>query len=248
MTDYSKDAGQGIQNANERNVIRVAVDIALFTIREEKFQILLIKRGIPPFLGFWALPGGLIRTDLGELGEDPESAAIRELREETGLTVAPGYIEQLRTYGNPGRDPRNRVISIAHIGIGPTLDNPTGGSDAIHAEFLPVKDVNENYKLAFDHVTIIADAVDRARNKLEYSTLATEFCPPEFTITELRNVYETIWGRLLDPGNFQKKVLGCEGFIEDVGKTSPTSSTGGRPAKLYKAGPAETISLPIRSS
>ena len=77
MADYSKDAGQGIQNLNERDVIRVAVDIALFTIREGKFQILLIKRGIPPFLGFWALPGGLIRTDLGELGEDPESAAIR---------------------------------------------------------------------------------------------------------------------------------------------------------------------------
>ena len=93
MTNFSKDAVQGIQTPNERDVIRVAVDIALFTIREGKFQILLIKRGIPPFLGFWALPGGLIRTDLGELGEDPESAAIRELREETGLSVAPGYIE-----------------------------------------------------------------------------------------------------------------------------------------------------------
>ena len=248
MTDYSKDAGQSIQNANERNVIRVAVDIALFTIREGKFQILLIKRGIPPFLNFWALPGGLIRTDLGELGEDPERAAIRELREETGLTVAPGYIEQLKTYGNPDRDPRNRVISIAHMGIGPTLDNPTGGSDAIHAEFIPVEGINEDHKLAFDHETIINDAVDRARSKLEYSTLATEFCPPEFTITELRNVYEAIWGTSLDPGNFQKKVLGCEGYIEEVGKTSPTSSTGGRPAKLYRAGSAKIINLPIRSS
>ena len=248
MTDYSKDAGQRAQNAIERDEIRVAVDIALFTIREKKFQILLIKRGIPPFLGFWALPGGLIRTDLGDLGEDPESAAIRELREETGLRVAPGYIEQLRTYGNPDRDPRNRVISIAHLGIGPTLDKPTGGSDAIHAEFIPVEDVNENYKLAFDHETIVADAVDRARSKLEYSTLATEFCPSEFTITELRNVYETIWGTSLDPGNFQKKVLGCEGYIEEVGKTSPTSSTGGRPAKLYRAGPAKIINLPIRIS
>ena len=248
MADYTKDAGQGTRNASDRDMIRVAVDIALFTIRDEKFQILLIKRGIPPFLGFWALPGGLIRTDLGELGEDPESAAIRELREETGLTVAPGYIEQLKTYGNPDRDPRNRVISIAHIGIGPALDSPSGGSDAIHAEFVPIDDVKEHYKLAFDHETIVADAVDRARSKLEYSTLATEFCPPEFTITELRNVYETIWGTLLDPGNFQKKVLGCEGYVEEVGKTSPTSSTGGRPAKLYRAGPAKVINLPIRSS
>jgi 8-oxo-dGTP diphosphatase len=248
MADIDKVAVQGIQMANEQNMIRVAVDIALFTIRDEKFQILLIKRGIPPFLGFWALPGGLIRTDLGQSGEDPESAAIRELREETGLTVAPGYIEQLKTYGHPDRDPRNRVISIAHMGIGPTLDNPTGGSDATHAEFVPVKDVSNDYKLAFDHETIIADAIDRARNKLEYSTLATEFCSPEFTMTELRNVYETIWGKPLDPGNFQKKVLGCEGFVEGVGRTSPTSSTGGRPAKLYKAGPAEIINLPIRSS
>ena len=248
MADNSKDAGQGIQNLNERDVIRVAVDIALFTIREGKFQILLIRRGIPPFLGFWALPGGLIRTDLGELGEDPESAAIRELREETGLSVAPGYIEQLRTYGNPDRDPRNRVISIAHMGIGPTLENPTGGSDAVHAGFVPVEDITEDYKLAFDHKTIIADAVDRARSKLEYSTLATEFCPPEFTITQLRNVYEIIWGTSLDPGNFQKKVLGCKGYLEEIGKTSPTSSTGGRPAKLYKAGPAKIINLPIRSS
>ena len=117
MVNYSKEAGQGIRNPNEQDVIRVAVDIALFTIREGIVQILLIKRGIPPFLGFWALPGGLIRTDLGELGEDPESAAIRELREETGLSVAPGYIEQLRTYGSPDRDPRNRVISIAHVGL-----------------------------------------------------------------------------------------------------------------------------------
>ena len=248
MVDYTKDAGQSIQNASERDMIRVAVDIALFTIRDEKFQILLIKRGIPPFLGFWALPGGLIRTDLGELGEDPESAAIRELREETGLMVAPGYIEQLKTYGSPDRDPRNRVISIAHLGIGPALDNPSGGSDAIHAEFVPVEDLSEVYKLAFDHETIVADAIDRARSKLEYSTLATQFCPPEFTITELRNVYETIWGTLLDPGNFQKKVLGCAGYVEEVGRTSPTSSTGGRPAKLYKAGPAKIINLPIRSS
>ncbi len=248
MVDYTKDAGQSIQNASERDMIRVAVDIALFTIRDEKFQILLIKRGIPPFLGFWALPGGLIRTDLGELGEDPESAAIRELREETGLMVAPGYIEQLKTYGSPDRDPRNRVISIAHLGIGPALDNPSGGSDASHAEFVPVDDLNQDYKLAFDHETIVADAIDRARSKLEYSTLATQFCPPEFTITELRNVYETIWGTLLDPGNFQKKVLGCNGYVEEVGRTSPTSSTGGRPAKLYKAGSAKIINLPIRSS
>ena len=248
IPDHSKTPVQGIDKYDAANLIRVAVDVVLFTIRDEKFQVLLIKRGIPPFLGFWAVPGGLIRTDIGHSGEDPESAAIRELKEETGLTVAPGYIEQLKTYGNPDRDPRNRVISIAYIGIGPTLDNPVGGSDATHAEFISVEDLNDDFKLAFDHQTIVSEAVERARSKLEYSTIATEFCPPEFTISELRHVYEIIWGTSLDAGNFQKKVLKCDGYLEEVGKTAPSTSTGGRPAKLYKAGSAEIINLPIRNS
>lgn len=246
MIDKYKVADQSIQITEQQNMIRVAVDVALFTIRDEKFQILLIKRGIPPFLGFWALPGGLIRTNLGKLGEDPKSAAIRELREETGLTVAPGHIEQLKTYGSPDRDPRNRVISIAHLGIGPNLDNPSGGSYAIHAEFIPVEGIDQEFKLAFDHKLIIDDAIDRARSKLEYTTLATEFCPPEFTITQLRTVYEIIWAIPLDPGNFQKKVLSSPGFVEDTGKNANPLSGGGRPARLYKSGSTAMINLPIR--
>ena len=233
----------------DRHKVLVAVDIALFTIRDDTFQVLLIKRGIPPFLDFWALPGGLVRMDIGERGEEPEEAAIRELREETGLSKNLGYLEQLGTYGNPNRDPREeRVISIAYFGIGPALNDPVGASDASHATFMPVDQLltdNEN-QLAFDHDQILRDAIERARAKIEYSTIATRFCSEEFTISELRKVYEIIWNTSLDAGNFQKKVLNSPGFIEDTGKNAQSSTTGGRPAKLYRSGAASSINLPIR--
>ncbi|MDG1845504.1 MAG: NUDIX domain-containing protein [Acidimicrobiales bacterium] len=233
----------------EDHKVLVAVDIALFTIRDSKFQVLLIKRGIPPFLDFWALPGGLVRMDIGLRGEEPEEAALRELREETGLSKGLGYLEQLGTYGSPNRDPREqRVISIAYFGIGPNLEDPIGDSDASHATFMPVDQIAAEIssQLAFDHNEILFDAIERARAKLEYSTLATKFCSPAFTISELRSVYETIWGANLDPGNFQKKVLAADGFLEDTGQKAEASATGGRPAKLYRAGTASSITPPIR--
>ena len=236
---------QGIK----QHKVFVAVDIALFTIRDGIFQVLMIKRGVPPFLDFWALPGGLIRMDIGPRGETPEEAALRELKLETGLAAGFGHLEQLGTYGDPDRDPREeRTISIAYVGIGPELPDPTGGSDASHASFLPVIEVNEELsdQLAFDHSLILKDATARARAKLEYSTLGTKFCSPTFTISELRAVYETIWGTTLDPGNFQKKVLAADSFLEDIGQKAEASATGGRPAKLYRAGAASSISPPLR--
>ena len=236
---------QGIK----RHKVFVAVDIALFTIREGIFQVLMIRRGIPPFLDFWALPGGLMRMDIGPRGETPEEAALRELREETGLAAGFGYLEQLGTYGDPDRDPREeRTISIAYVGMGPELSDPTGGSDASLACFLPVAEIEEELagQLAFDHSLILKDAIARARAKLEYSTLASKFCSPTFTISELRAVYETIWGTSLDPGNFQKKVLAADGFLEGTGQKAEASATGGRPAKLYRAGAASSITPSIR--
>jgi 8-oxo-dGTP diphosphatase len=236
------------QGINQHKVF-VAVDIALFTIRDGMFQVLMIKRGIPPFLDFWALPGGLIRMDIGPRGETPEEAALRELKEETGLAAGFGHLEQLGTYGEPDRDPRDeRTISIAYVGMGPELSDPSGGSDASLASFLPVAEVEEELtgRLAFDHSLILKDAIARARAKLEYSTLATKFCTPTFTISELRTVYETIWASDLDPGNFQKKVLAADGFLQDTGEKAESSATGGRPAKLYRAGPASSITPPIR--
>ena len=232
----------------EDHKVLVATDIALFTIKDGIFQVLLIKRGVPPFLDFWALPGGLIRMDIGERGEEPEEAALRELREETGLAKDLGYLEQLGTYGSPNRDPREqRVISIAYFGIGPTLEDPAGGSDASHATFVPVEEaISDQMDLAFDHRLILTDAIKRARAKLEYSTIATQFCTQEFTISELRKVYEIIWDTELDPGNFQKKVLSSPGFIMDLGRNAESSQTGGRPAKLYSAGTESLLNLPIR--
>ena len=232
----------------EDHKVLVATDIALFTIKDGMFQVLLIKRGVPPFLDFWALPGGLIRMDIGERGEEPEEAALRELKEETGLAKNLGYLEQLGTYGSPNRDPREqRVISIAYFGIGPTLEDPEGGSDASHATFVPVeKAISDQVDLAFDHRLILTDAIKRARAKLEYSTIATQFCTQDFTISELRKVYEIIWDTELDPGNFQKKVLSSPGFIMDLGRNAESSQTGGRPAKLYSAGTESLLNLPIR--
>ena len=200
----------------EDHKVLVATDIALFTIKDGKFQVLLIKRGVPPFLDFWALPGGLIRMDIGDRGEEPEEAALRELKEETGLAKELGYLEQLGTYGSPNRDPRDqRVISIAYFGIGPTLEDPKGGSDASHATFMPVEEaVSDQMNLAFDHRLILTDAVKRARAKLEYSTIATQFCSGEFTISELRKVYEIIWDtdnhreqEIIEAMSFKKMLL-----------------------------------------
>ena len=228
--------------------VLVATDIALFTIKDGIFQVLLIKRGVPPFLDFWALPGGLIRMDIGERGEEPEEAALRELKEETGLSKDLSYLEQLGAYGAPNRDPREqRVISIAYFGIGASLEDPEGGRDASHATFVPVEEaISDQMNLAFDHRLILSDAVARARAKLESSTIATQFCGREFTISELRKVYETIWGAELDAGNFQKKVLSSPGFIIDLGRNADSSQTGGRPAKLYSAGTETLLNSPIR--
>jgi len=237
---------QSNQNTEFDHRMNVSVDIALFTVRNEEFQVLLIERGINPFRFQWALPGGRIRSDIGD-GETPEEAAYRELEEETGISKdLVGYLEQLGAYGKPKRDPRNRVISIAYFGIRPMLDDPKGGSDASKAEFMPVDQIEQS--LAFDHDEILSDAIDRARAKLEYSTIATEFCGEEFTITELRKVYEIVWGVSLNPGNFQKKVLSSTGFVEDTGRNAESSSTGGRPARLYRSGSAALINLPIRRS
>ena len=243
--DLSRSS-EGLASGDHK--VLVATDIALFTIKDEIFQVLLIKRNVPPFLDYWALPGGLIRMDIGERGEEPEETALRELHEEIGLIKDFGYFEQLGTYGDPYRDPREqRVISIAYFGIGPSLEDPEGGSDTSHATFVAVEEaISDQMNLAFDHRLILTDAIARARAKLEYSAIATQFCGREFTISELRKVYETIWDAELDAGNFQKKILKSRGFIHDLGKNANSSQTGGRPAKLYTAGTETLLSSPIR--
>lgn len=227
----------------------LATDLVILTVREGRLQVLLIRRGIPPYQGRWALPGGFVRPD-----EDLETTARRELAEETGLTTDRIHLEQLATYGAPDRDTRGRVVSVAYLALVPDLPTPTPGSDAASASWIEVSKalgearrtssgVEGEVRLAFDHGRILADAVERARAKLEYSPLATAFCPPEFTISELRGVYEAVWGTPLDPRNFHRKVTKTPGFVTPVGTT--TTRDGGRPAQLFHRGTATTLHPPM---
>ncbi|WP_327639355.1 NUDIX hydrolase [Kribbella sp. NBC_00482] len=217
----------------------LATDLVILTVRDGRLQVLLIRRGIPPYQGRWALPGGFVRPD-----EDLETTARRELAEETGLSAERIHLEQVATYGAPDRDPRGRVVSVAYLALVPDLPAPVAGSDAASASWVDATDVlDDSGRLAFDHHQILADGVERARAKLEYSPLATAFCPLEFTISELRGVYEAVWGLPLDPRNFHRKVTKTPDFVASAGTT--TTRDGGRPAQLFHRGTATTLHPPM---
>jgi len=215
----------------------VAVDLAVFTIRADSLCVLLVERGEDPYAGSWALPGGFVRPD-----EDAETAAWRELREQTGVERFAGHLEQLRTYSAPDRDPRTRVVSVAHVAFAPDLPEPAAGSDAAGARWWSVSTLPD---LAFDHTTILEDALERVRAKLEYTTLALEFVREPFTLPELRAVYTAVWGRPADLGNFRRKVLGTAGFVVPTQQSGPASESGGRKALLYRRGGATAIQPPM---
>ena len=137
-----------------------------------------------------------------------------------------------------------RVVSVAWLALAPDLPSPVAGSDADAASWVPVEDALATPSgLAFDHEQILTDGVERARAKLEYTPLAAAFCPPEFTVAELRRVYEVVWGVDLDPRNFHRKVTGTPGFVVPVGTTS--QRMGGRPAALYRVGAAQMLFPPL---
>ncbi|MBL7627651.1 NUDIX hydrolase [Frankia sp. CN6] len=261
--------------------IAVTVDVVALTIRVLEsvptLHVLLVRRGQPPFAGRWALPGGFVRPTVGPDGtrhdEDLAAAAVRELAEETGLAASTDqraadrrldrvYLEQLATYGAPGRDPRMRVISVAYLAFAPDLPDPTAGGDAAAAAWMPVRTTGtgdgapairevgglggtptvDRGRMAFDHARILDDALERASSKLEYTPLATTFVAPEFTVTELREVYEAVWGRPLHAPNFHRKVLSVPGFVEDTGETTARGGArGGRRARLYRSGDARFL-------
>jgi len=219
----------------------VTVDIVVMTIIENDLRVLLIRRAVPPFLDSWALPGGFVRPD-----EDLDTAAVRELAEETSISQEPGHLEQFGTYGHPDRDPRMRVVSVGYWAIVPDLPTPKGGSDAAYAELVPVAELESGrIRLAFDHDRIVADGIARARSRLEDTTIATRFCPPEFTISDLRRVYDAVWDSELDPGNFQRKIKQTAGFLKPIKQTTRSGDKGGRPAALWTRGPAESLSPPL---
>jgi 8-oxo-dGTP diphosphatase len=219
-------------------IAAVAVDLVVLTIRGDQLCALLVRRGIPPYRGRWALPGGFVLPN-----EDLMDAAARELREETGLAVPTVHLEQLGSYGAPRRDPRGRVVSVAYLALAPDLPVPVAGSDAAGATWRPVVDQVAEMSLAFDHANILRDGVERARSKLEYTPLGSAFCPSTFTIAELRRVYEVVWDVTLDPRNFHRKVTSTAGFV--VATATKTARDGGRPAELFRAGAATTLFPPL---
>jgi 8-oxo-dGTP diphosphatase len=200
----------------------VTTDVVLFTIRNDRLQLPLIRRRNPPFQGQWALPGGFLDMD-----EDLADCALRELKEETGIGNV--YLEQLYTFGKPGRDPRERVISVAFYGLAPSENIALqAASDATEAAWFVF---NELPDLAFDHRRIVDKAHERLVAKLDYSTIAFQFLPKQFTLSELQFVYETIRSEPMDKRNFRKWILG-RNLIEETG--SERRNRSHRPAKLFR--------------
>lgn len=209
--------------------VAVTVDMAVFTIRGEVLQVLLVKRGGEPFRGAWALPGGFVRPD-----EDLDAAAARELKEETGMTWRSAYLEQLASYGAPDRDPRMRVVAVVYWAICHDPPPPAAGSDAREAEWTAVSRVEGGeLDLAFDHREVLLDALERMRDQIESPGIAARFCAPQFTISELRQVYEAVWETTLDKGNFQRVVRASESFLYLGTAGGVSGPGGGRPASLW---------------
>jgi 8-oxo-dGTP diphosphatase len=199
----------------------VTVDIVIFTLREGSLQVLLVKRGVPPFEGQYAIPGGFIRED-----ESLEEAALRELHEETGVRNV--FLEQLYTFGDPKRDPRGRVITVAYYAlIASDKLSLVAGADAAEAQWFPASSVPP---LAFDHKSILDYALERLRNKLEYTTVGFQLLAEKFTLGELQAVYEAILGRPLDKRNFRRK-LALLGILKPLREWQ---RTGGKPARLFR--------------
>jgi len=200
----------------------VTTDVVIFTIRDKKLKLLLIMRGGEPFKGKWALPGGFVRLD-----EDLEMGARRELSEETGISGV--YLEQLYTYGAVGRDPRERVITVAYYAL--IASEKMIIQAATDAEAVGWFSMDELPRLAFDHKEIVEQAHERLVAKLDYSTIAFQFMPDAFTLSELQDVYEIILREELDRRNFRKWMLA----LDQIKETGEERRTGAhRPAKLYQ--------------
>jgi len=200
----------------------VTIDVVVFTLQERELHLLLVKRKHWPFDGCWAIPGGFIK-----LNESLEQAARRELAEETGVRDV--YLEQLYTFGNPKRDPRTRVISIAYIAlVRADMQTLRASEESIDVRWFPVRRLPG--PLAFDHDHMLATALARLRSKLEYTTLAFQLLPEVFSILELKHIYEQILGEKLDKGNFYRKIKDAK-VLEDTGMRREGR---GRPTTLYR--------------
>lgn len=221
----------------------VTVDVVILTLSGSRLRVLLVRRGVPPFEGMWAIPGGFKRPT-----ETLDEAAERELVEETGVEGR-SALRQFGAYGDPGRDPRMNVVTVAYLAVLRDVRDVAGGTDAVSADLVSASDVlNGKIELAFDHTRIVRDAVERVRVDLERTGLATAFVGTTFTLAELRAVYEAVWGARLDAANFRRSVLTEDGWVIPTGRRARPGATGGKPAELYRAGRMWKRGSPIRRS
>jgi 8-oxo-dGTP diphosphatase len=219
----------------------VTVDVVILTMIKGTLHMLLVRRGEAPFQGMWAIPGGFKRPT-----ETLDGAAKRELSEETGVDAA-SLLAQFGAYGDPERDPRMSVVTIAYLAVLRDVGAIVAGTDAADAALAPVTDVlTGTIDLAFDHVRIVRDALERVRLELAVSGIATAFVGTTFTLAELRAVYEAIWEVQLDAANFRRSVIAEGGWVIPTGRRARPGPAGGRPAELYRAGRAWSHGGPIR--
>ena len=213
----------------------VAVDVAAFAIEDGRLTLLLVEPDHREGAGRWSLPGRRVRDD-----ESLDSTALRALSELVGSEEPTVLLEQLRTYGEPSRDPRARVVSVAYLALAarpltPSASRRTTVVEATEAAEWPAD------RYAYDHASIVADALERLRARLEYTSLATALLEEPFTLAELRAVYESVWDIELDAANFRRKVVSTPGFVQEAEGTAPPGPSGGRPARRYLAGGATRL-------
>ncbi|NIB43606.1 NUDIX hydrolase [Pseudomaricurvus alkylphenolicus] len=206
-----------------------SVDMAIFTVRSEKLQVLLVKRAQHPALGQWALPGGFIDLKLDKTLMD---TAKRKLYEKTGVRIP--YLEQVETFGSQGRDPRGWSVTISYLALIPS-DHITLGKDdsSEQVAWVPVDEAEDQYPLAFDHNRILEACHQRLRSKVQYTSLPVNLLPNEFTLTELQQTFELVLGNTVEKKSFRRRILDAD-ILEATGNMKTGSN---RPAKLYRVKP-----------
>ena len=241
MATKTRDAGVPLgYDPSQFPAFAVTVDVVVLTMVDGLLHVLLVCRGEAPFEGMWAVPGGFKRP-----AETLDDAAKRELVEETGVDAA-SLLTQFGAYGDPERDPRMNVVTVAYLAVLRDVGAVAGGSDAAAAALIPVSDVlNGKVGLAFDHLRLVRDAIERVRLELEVTGIATAFVGTTFTLAELRAVYEAVWGVEIDAANFRRSVVAEAGWVIPTGRRARPGPAGGRPAELFRAGRAWTRGGPI---
>ena len=230
-------------NPSRYPAFAVTVDVVILTMSDSRLRVLLVRRGVSPYEGMWAIPGGFKRPT-----ESLNEAAKRELAAETGVDSA-GLLTQFGAYGDPGRDPRMNVVTVAYLAVLREVGTIVPGTDAAAAALIPVTDVLDGkIELAFDHARIVRDAVERVRADLDITGIATAFVGPTFTVAELRAVYEAVWGVQLDGANFRRSIVGEDGWVIPTGRRARPGANGGKPAELFRAGRMWKHGSPVRRS